>query len=447
MISESGIYNQKFIDFGGFDKSSEAVLLHSTSLSRLYRISLHGRHFLFKTPASDDSLSLAMIRREYEISAGCAHPNIVNVLAFCETSPVGAGILMEYIDGRTLDIFLTENPSAACRSKIFGEMLSAVAYLHQRGVIHNDLKPANLLVTNNGNTLKLIDFGLSDTDTHYLYHTLGCSPEYASPELRSRSEVIDVRSDIYSVGLMMRLIFQRRYSFISSRCTQTDPSKRYSDIEALQNAWNRRNLVWKIVAGMLLLAVLSAAIVLLYMHQQRIQSETEASVQYIERMKRKVEAESMKADSTQSILDKVRTDAEFLRKERDQRLLEENERAAQCSLLSQKVVTYLEKAYRLSADSLSKVPYYNFGNNYLFHFNRMHDIYYHKEILPIADEQVRRHVKEVFSLRHYELFKVLVEKHAAMPSVWSDTSLSSEEKTYYEKLLMDGLPYKPYTGK
>jgi hypothetical protein len=183
------------------------------------------------------------------------------------------------------------------------------------------------------------------------------------------------------------------------------------------------------------------------MRQQRIQSETEASVQYIERMKRKVEAESMKADSTQNILDKVRTDAEFLRKERDQRLLEENERAAQCSLLSQKVVTYLEKAYRLSADSLSKVPYYNFGNNYLFHFNRMHDIYYHKEILPIADEQVRRHVKEVFSLRHYELFKVLVEKHAAMPSVWSDTSLSSEEKTYYEKLLMDGLPYKPYTGK
>ena len=207
MISESGIYNQKFIDFGGFDKSSEAVLLHSTSLSRLYRISLHGRHFLFKTPVSDDSFSLAMLRREYEISAGCAHPNIVNVLAFCETSPVGAGILMEYIDGRTLDIFLAESPSAASRSKIFGEMLSAVAYLHQRGVIHNDLKPANLLVTNNGNTLKLIDFGLSDTATHYLYHTLGCSPEYASPELRNRSEVIDVRSDIYSVGLMMRLIF------------------------------------------------------------------------------------------------------------------------------------------------------------------------------------------------------------------------------------------------
>ena len=102
MVSESGIYNQKFIDFGGFDKSSEAVLLHSTSLSRLYRISLHGRHFLFKTPVSDDSFSLAMLRREYEISAGCAHPNIVNVLAFCETSPVGAGILMEYVDVRLI---------------------------------------------------------------------------------------------------------------------------------------------------------------------------------------------------------------------------------------------------------------------------------------------------------------------------------------------------------
>jgi|GEM_PF-543956 len=447
MVSESGIYDNKFIDFGGFDNSSEAVLLHSTSLSRLYRISLHGRHFLFKTPASDDSLSLAMIRREYEISAGCAHPNIVNVLAFCETSPVGTGILMEYVDGRTLDVFLAENPSAACRSKIFSEMLSAVAYLHQRGVIHNDLKPSNLLVTNNGNTLKLIDFGLSDTDSHYIYHTLGCSPEYASPELRNRSEVIDVRSDIYSVGMMMRLIFPRRYSFISNRCTQTDPSKRYSDIEALQNVWNRRNLVWKIAAVIMVLAVLSAAIVLLYMRQQRIQSETEASVQYIERMKRKVEAERMKADSTQNILDKVRTDAEFLRKERDQKLLEENERAAQCSLLSQKAVTYLEKAYRLSADSLSKVPYGDFGLNYLFNYNRLHDIYYRKEILPIADGQVRSHVKEIFSLKHYELFKILTEKHAAMPSVWSDTTLSSEEKRYYEKLVRDGLPYKPYTGK
>ena len=93
------------------------------------------------------------------------------------------------------------------------------------------------------------------------------------------------------------------------------------------------------------------------------------------------------------------------------------------------------------------MPYGDFGLNYVFNYHRLHDIYYYKEILPIADEQVRRHVKEVFSLKLYELYKVLVEKQAAMPTVRSDTSLSSEEKKYYEKLVMEGLPYKPYPGK
>ena len=216
------------------------ILIKEGSVNMLYRVARAGKYFIIKTAKDGDERFKALIKREYEFSIGLTHPNIINVFTFEEHSPVGPGIVMEYVDGRTLSEFLTENPSMELRKRVFDQILEAVAYIHRKGIIHNDLKPANILITRIDNAVKIIDFGLSDDDAHYIAKTLGCTADYASPELL-RQEKIDCRSDIYSLGKIMKDIFGRRLGRISSKACHTEASERYDNAEALQKAIRRRH--------------------------------------------------------------------------------------------------------------------------------------------------------------------------------------------------------------
>lgn len=100
---------------------------------------------------------------------------------------------------------MTENPTLRERDKVFSQILEAVGYLHKKGITHNDIKPDNILITNNGNNLKLIDFGMSDDDTHFLLKTPGFTAAYAAPELLAQRKT-DARSDIYSIGAIMTVL-------------------------------------------------------------------------------------------------------------------------------------------------------------------------------------------------------------------------------------------------
>lgn len=150
------------------------------------------------------------LKREYELSTGLSHPFMVNILSFEEDTPIGPGILMEYVNGRNLKEYLKEKPNLSNRITIWNQILDAVSYIHHKGIIHNDLKPENILLTYSGDNVKLLDFGLSDDDSHYLSKSLGCTIHYASPELlklgelsaaerRIQAKSLDVRSDIYSL--------------------------------------------------------------------------------------------------------------------------------------------------------------------------------------------------------------------------------------------------------
>ena len=216
------------------------ILIKEGSVNMLYRVARAGKYFIVKTAKDGDERFKALIKREYEFSIGLTHPNIINVFTFEEHSPVGPGIVMEYVDGRTLEGFLSENPPLELRRRVFGQILEAVAYIHRKGIIHNDLKPANILITRIDNAVKIIDFGLSDDDAHYLAKTLGCTADYASPELL-RQDKIDCRSDIYSLGKIMKDIFGRRLGRISSKACRTEASERHDNAEALQKAIRRRH--------------------------------------------------------------------------------------------------------------------------------------------------------------------------------------------------------------
>ena len=182
----------------------DPVLIKEGTVSRLFRVSRAGKHFIIKTAKDGSSAQMELIRREY-------------------------------IDGVTLTEFLAQNPSKKLRQRTVEQLLDAVAYLHRKGVVHNDLKPENILISRVDNTLKIIDFGLSDNDAYFLYKGLGCTPKYASPELLAHQQT-DCRSDIYSLGLIARDILGERHKRVWKKAASEQKGKRYANVDQMQKA-------------------------------------------------------------------------------------------------------------------------------------------------------------------------------------------------------------------
>ena len=293
-------------NFGFNDHSyHDLVLLRETSNSRLYRIKRTGKQFIIKTPINNSTLSVEILKREYDIAINLSHPNIVNIFTYDSHSPVGPGIIMEYINGNNLSDFLSNNPSLASKKKIFSQLLDAISYIHQSSIIHNDLKPSNILITKADNDLKLIDFGLADNDAHYMLKTLGCTPTYASPELLCHCSDIDCRSDIFSIGVIMKEIFGKKYSSISNKCTNPDPNKRYSDINQLRVAWNRAIRRPKhILTTISTIAIITAIIIPFLLYQSQLNSISSNETKY-QNLINQIESEKINKRSIENDIDRL----------------------------------------------------------------------------------------------------------------------------------------------
>lgn len=258
---------------GGY---SDPILINEGVTSRLYRVSRAGKYFIIKTVKDDTGAMMDLIRREYELSIGLSHHHIVNVFTFEESTPVGPGIVMEYIDGVTLTEFLAQNPSKKLRQRTVEQLLDAVAFLHRKGIIHNDLKPENILITKVDNTLKIIDFGLSDNDAYFLYKGIGCTPKYASPELLNHEQT-DSRSDIYSLGLIIKDILGRRYAHIFAKASARDKYDRYANADELAKAFRRRNIMSYTLMVSVVLTIIIAPLVFALVRVQNRYEEVSAS--------------------------------------------------------------------------------------------------------------------------------------------------------------------------
>ncbi|MBP5505939.1 MAG: serine/threonine protein kinase [Bacteroidales bacterium] len=222
------------LDFGG-----QYTILSTFKEGRLYIASKAGKRLLLKT--SDGSAKgLEQLKREYELSIGLSHPGLAYVFTYEEETPVGPCIVQEFVDGETLTDWVAHNPSKKERRRICAELLSVMAYLHRKGVIHNDLKPDNILIGRSSGSVKLIDFGFADDDTH-VAKALGGTRQYAAPELIKDGRA-DARSDVYSIGIILRDIFSTGYGRIINRCLQNEPAKRYASAAELERAWKRRHL-------------------------------------------------------------------------------------------------------------------------------------------------------------------------------------------------------------
>ena len=186
---------------------------------------------------------------------------------------------MEYIDGETLSDYLATSPSVRERKRILNELLDAVEFIHSHQVVHNDLKPDNILITRNGHNVKLIDFGYADGDFSTDKAT-GGTKEYASPELLERNET-DAQSDIYSIGFIIKVLFPHRYKLILRKCQRENAKKRYPKVADIGKAMHHRDSGLRLsVAAVILCAILVG--IMWQGNKERLETNTPNEVQIVQ---------------------------------------------------------------------------------------------------------------------------------------------------------------------
>ena len=212
--------------------------LPSAGYNRLFKAVRYGKYFILKGLREeyiDDRLYQGLIAKEFDVLISLNHPNIVRCYGIECVGDLGLCIVMEYIDGRPLDKFLQSKPSFATRKKIVKQMLDAMDYYHELQLVHRDIKPSNILITNNGNNLRLIDFGLADTDYYAVFKEPAFTIQYASPEQMEGGK-LDLRSDIYSFGRVLQQIFPNSYKRVAKKCCKHSRKQRYPNLHYVYNA-------------------------------------------------------------------------------------------------------------------------------------------------------------------------------------------------------------------
>jgi len=160
--------------------------------------------------------------REVEVTKSLHHKNIVNLFGYGKSRDIYY-LVYEYIQGVTLDKYIknSKKPSIKTIENIALQILSGLSYAHSLGIIHRDIKPQNILITNQG-IAKITDFGIAKalssttiTQTGMFMGSPGyISPEQADPNL-IKGEKLDIRSDIYSMGILLFEMLTGKLPFTS----------------------------------------------------------------------------------------------------------------------------------------------------------------------------------------------------------------------------------------
>ncbi|MCO6025374.1 protein kinase [Prevotella cerevisiae] len=218
-----------------------------------------------KEPYRDKVQEQHLLKKEFLTANHLDHPHIEKYIDFIDHPEYGKCIVLEYIDGRSLKDYIAENHTSAEKKDIVEQIADALDYIHGKNIVHRNLKPSNILITKD-NQVKLIDFRVSYADN---LSEPSSSLRYAAPEQRDGTIAVDGRTDIYSLGMIMKdLGMYSEYPDVIDRCCRFGRSERYLDIETFLKDLNHEGSEGGskkkgvLVVGIILIVIILVAVIL-----------------------------------------------------------------------------------------------------------------------------------------------------------------------------------------
>ena len=216
----------------GVDHLTDYELLSDSGHNLIYRAQMGGKWVVLKAAKPTEgerTRNQLLLEREFEIMHRLDSIYVVQTISMVNDPQLGRAILMEYIHGRPLDKFIAENPTSTERRRVADELMEALIFLHERQIVHGDLKPSNILITDSGNHVQLIDFGFADNEA-YIAKNIGTSPSISLPEHLS-TDALTPQRDIYALGKILSLLFP--HSIIPSI------ARRHTSVRHVRSALHR----------------------------------------------------------------------------------------------------------------------------------------------------------------------------------------------------------------
>lgn len=238
--------------------------------SRIFSATRYGKRYALKC-LKPDFLYTPVYRqallKEFEIGLKLDHPGICRTIGMEETKDLGPTIVLELVDGFTLNEFMSKGLlSKDMAEKIMSQLIDALEYMHGKQVFHRDLKPSNIMVTHKGHNVKVIDFSLSDSDAFTVLKMPAGTMGYIAPEQLRHDAMASAQGDIFSLGMviedMAKATGDHGAMRLAKLCSHADVAKRPSSMGEVRRL-AKSGLYGKMVLTLGVLSLLFACLIVI----------------------------------------------------------------------------------------------------------------------------------------------------------------------------------------
>lgn len=260
----------------GFTNISECYVSRS-GFTSLFTSVRYGKRYMLKCLKTDflyTPVYHQALLKEFEIGLQLDHPNICRTISMEPVGELGECIVMEYVDGETLEAAVKGGNMTEYKvRKIASQLLDAMEYMHAKQTVHRDIKPSNIMLTHRGGDVKLIDFGLSDSETFCVLKIPAGTIGYMAPEQLQPGAKSDPCADIYSFGKVLEYMAEAAHckslARVGQKCAADECGRRPADIAQIRRLMTGKGGSLAVVNAVLVVLALVLLVVIGVMMSSR----------------------------------------------------------------------------------------------------------------------------------------------------------------------------------